>query len=179
MFLLLAQRAFSGRPSGGGNDAPCLGQPRAAAGAASEPEELAATVPCALFGALLCQGVLQLSVNGAARRADARWPPPQYTAWPCVGVHALTLLYYALERTGAACAVAVAWRPFGGAALTVRPLHHVLWICSVSSQVITLFCVEREIVGGLVGDGGAGRAPRVLAALLGAAVGACAAHLDA
>ena len=61
-YIFVAQYALR---SGGA----CLGRPSVKPEAAEDDSELAATVPCALFGALLCQGLLQLMVapDGVAR----------------------------------------------------------------------------------------------------------------
>ena len=90
LYLALGQLAL-----GGGA---CYG--RAALAANDEDTEVAATVPCALFGALFAQSVVQCAV---ARARPAKGRVAEAAAWPCAGVQALTLLYYVVERSDAAC----------------------------------------------------------------------------
>ena len=73
LYLALGQLAL-----GGGA---CYG--RAAIDATSEDTEVAATVPCALFGALFAQSVVQCAV---ARARPAKGRVAEAAAWPCAGV---------------------------------------------------------------------------------------------
>ena len=99
-------------------------------------------MPCALFGALFAQSVVQCAV---ARARPAKGRVAEAAAWPCAGVQALTLLYYVVERSDAACLVMAP--PFLAdiSSVTARPLHLVLWTCSVSAQVLAIYSVEREL----------------------------------
>jgi hypothetical protein len=134
-YLLLAQLALGGGACFGGDG-----------GVADDDAEAAATVPCALFAALFAQSVVQLGVAGAATRRRRAAPK---AAWPCAGVQALTLAYYGLERGGLACAARAAPLGAGLPAVATRPLHLCLWVCSVSAQVLALYCVERDVAEGL------------------------------
>ena len=134
-YLLLAQLALGGGACFGGDG-----------GVADDDAEAAATVPCALFAALFAQSLVQLGVAGAATRRRRAAPK---AAWPCAGVQALTLAYYGLERGGLACAARAAPLGAGLPAVATRPLHLCLWVCSVSAQVLALYCVERDVAEGL------------------------------
>ena len=130
LYLVLGQLAL-----GGGA---CYG--RDAIHVAGDDTEVAATVPCALFGALFAQSVVQCCV---ARARPAKGRVAEAAAWPCAGVQALTLLYYVFERSDAACLVEAP--PLLASSITARPLHLVLWTCSVSAQVLAIYSVEREL----------------------------------
>ena len=118
----------------------CYG--RAAIDATSEDTEVAATVPCALFGAVVAQSVVQCAV---ARARPAKGRVAEAAAWPCAGVQALTLLYYVVERSDAACLLTAPPFLSDVSGVTARPLHLVLWTCSVSAQVLAIYSVEREL----------------------------------
>ena len=132
LYLALGQLAL-----GGGA---CYG--RAALAANDEDTEVAATVPCALFGALFAQSVVQCAV---ARARPAKGRVAEAAAWPCAGVQALTLLYYVVERSDAACLLTAPPFLSDTSGVTARPLHLVLWTCSVSAQVLAIYSVEREL----------------------------------
>ena len=132
LYLALGQLAL-----GGGA---CYG--RAAIDTTSEDTEVAATVPCALFGALFAQSVVQCAV---ARARPAKGRVAEAAAWPCAGVQALTLLYYVVERSDAACLLTAPPFLSDVSGVTARPLHLVLWTCSVSAQVLAIYSVEREL----------------------------------
>ena len=78
------------------------------------------------------------------RRAGAA-AARQAAAWPCAGVQALTLLYYVVERSDAACLLTAPPFLSDVSGVTARPLHLVLWTCSVSAQVLAIYSVEREL----------------------------------
>ena len=109
---------------------------------ASSAALVAATVPCALFGALFAQSVVQCAV---ARARPAKGRVAEAAAWPCAGVQALTLLYYVVERSDAACLLTAPPFLSDVSGVTARPLHLVLWTCSVSAQVLAIYSVEREL----------------------------------
>ena len=60
-------------------------------------------------------------------------------------MQALTLLYYVVERSDAACLLTAPPFLSDTSGVTARPLHLVLWTCSVSAQVLAIYSVEREL----------------------------------
>lgn len=93
-----------------------------------------AFVPSALFTCLVLQGTMQYFISQLGARAKFG-----FMVLPCIGVHAITLLYYMQEQLVAPCTL-VTW--YG---LELRPFHYFLWINSISLQAFTLAGLSLEV----------------------------------
>lgn len=82
------------------------------------------------FLALFIQGLMQVGLTRS---------PARYTLMPCLGVHAVTLIYYGDAHNGHSCVL------YSLRGHEVHPMHYILWICSMSSQVLTFFGLEQNL----------------------------------
>lgn len=93
------------------------------------------STPMLLFGALFVQGMMQVA---SARKSSQ----PRIVA-PALVVHVLTTGYYAGQAYMPSCELACRW-PL--ASTGINPLHYALWQSSVSSQVMTIFGLSRDLI---------------------------------
>lgn len=90
------------------------------------------STPAALFLMLLIQGIVQmLGFEGERKLVVA----------PALTVHLLASIFYIAPVHAPVCTLAARWTGGSGVIL----LHYALWSASISSQVFTIFGVEREL----------------------------------
>ena len=97
--------------------------------------EASSSTPAALFAMLFVQGAVQVVSQQQKRHLFVA---------PMLIVHLLAACFYGLSARSSHCTLAARWSMGSG----VIPLHYGLWMCSISAQVLTLFHMERGLVGG-------------------------------